>query len=388
MPVPDPEHARWKQRRAAMLDQVPWLRRDDGAGGPARYVADELLVADPHHGPAERVLAGMGHRSADVAVDEVVPGFRRLRVRDLDVPTAARRIRSAVGEVVATPNHVLLSAPFEHGGPFGPPVPVAALDSLLGPEHGGHAARVAVLDTGVWRDSPLPQGAYQAGPGDVETAVDLDGDGMLDTDVGHANFIAGVVLRGTRRARVSIVKVLSTLGVCTEAELAVALLALDRVDLVNLSLGGTTVDNEPPMVLGAALERLLSGQDRVAVTAAGNDGLRDVPFWPAAFSGTGQPWSDQVVAVAAHDATGLCPWSNTGPWVTLAAPGQDVTSTFVHTSGFDSGWASWSGTSFAAPYVVAAIAERIDSQHTVRAATARVRADAAAHTFGPYPGLA
>ncbi len=386
MPVPDGEHTRWKQSRAAMLDRLPWLRRDDSGGGPARYVADELLVGEAHHGAAERVLAGMGHRASDVAVDEVVPGFRRLRVRALDVPTAARRVRSAAGGLVASPNHVLLSAPFEHGGPFGPPVPAAALEDLFVPD-GDRPARVAVLDTGVWRDSPLPPGAYQAGPGDVETVVDVNDDGVLDTDIGHANFIAGVVLRGTRRARVSIVKVLNTFGVCTEAELAAALLALDHMDVINLSLGGTTLDNEPPLVLAAALERLLSGQDRVAVAAAGNDGLRDIPFWPAAFSGTRHPWSDQVLAVAAHDATAVCPWSNTGDWITLAAPGQDVTSTFVHTSGFDSGWACWSGTSFAAPYVVAAVAERVGEGTSVLAAAAQVRAAAQAHRYGPYPGL-
>jgi subtilisin family serine protease len=44
--------------------------------------------------------------------------------------------------------------------------------------------------------------------------------------------------------------------------------------------------------------------------------------------------------------------------VTLAAPGQDITSTFINDpESFPDGWALWSGTSFATPRVAAAIGE-------------------------------
>ena len=95
----------------------------------------------------------------------------------------------------------------------------------------------------------------------------------------------------------------------------------------------------------------------MVVAAAGNDGLNQ-PYWPAAFTTADVPWAGQVVAVAAHDGSDVCSWSNTGPWVSLAAPGSDITSTYVTQWEFTAGWAQWSGTSFAAPYVAAAIADR------------------------------
>jgi subtilisin family serine protease len=93
------------------------------------------------------------------------------------------------------------------------------------------------------------------------------------------------------------------------------------------------------------------------------------------------------VAVAAHDGTTLCPWSNTGPWVSIAAPGSDITSTYVTHGPFTSGLAQWSGTSFAAPRVAAAIADRHAVTGSVADAVKQVLADAAARTYGPYPGL-
>ena len=83
----------------------------------------------------------------------------------------------------------------------------------------------------------------------------------------------------------------------------------------------------------------------------------------------------------------MAAWSNTEPWVTLAAPGEDVTSTFINYPTFTSGWAQWSGTSFAVPYVVAAITEQVATSGTVLAAAQQVRKIAATRAYGPYPGL-
>ena len=123
------------------------------------------------------------------------------------------------------------------------------------------------------------------------------------------------------------------------------------------------------------------------VAAAGNDGQHDRPFWPAAFAGTSVPWRRQVVAVAAHDGRRISDWSNTGTWITLAAPGADVISTFVNHEVFDDGWATWSGTSFAAPYVVAAIADALPGAGSARLAAEAVIAGAT-RRYGRYAGLA
>jgi subtilisin family serine protease len=114
-------------------------------------------------------------------------------------------------------------------------------------------------------------------------------------------------------------------------------LALQPVDLVNLSLGGPR-----NLILQAALDRLL-GRGIAVVAAAGNQGPRAPPLHPAA--------QDGVIAVTAVDADGR-PYRNAaqGEHITFAAPGVDLW--LPRTDGH----AHVSGTSFAAPHVTAALA--------------------------------
>ncbi len=96
------------------------------------------------------------------------------------------------------------------------------------------------------------------------------------------------------------------------------------------------------------------------------------------------PFADQVVSVAAHDSSGLCHWSNKGPWVDLAAPGSDIVSTYVTHADFPTGFARWSGTSFAAPFVAAAHSKT----GTIAGAVDEVRKRALERSYDGYPGLA
>ncbi|OOG22018.1 hypothetical protein B1C78_15650 [Thioalkalivibrio denitrificans] len=114
-------------------------------------------------------------------------------------------------------------------------------------------------------------------------------------------------------------------------------LALQPVDLVNLSLGGPR-----NRVVQAALERLMA-QGIVVVAAAGNAGPRAPPLYPGA--------QDGVIAVTAVDADGR-PYRNAarGDHIAFAAPGVDLW--LPRTDGH----AHVSGTSFAAPHVTAALA--------------------------------
>jgi subtilisin family serine protease len=194
-------------------------------------------------------------------------------------------------------------------------------------------------------------------------------------------------MANTDNVRVRIVKVLDANGICTEADLAAALVGLDDVDVVNLSLGGFSHSDHPPVLLQAALATLLENFDRAVVAAAGNEGSDDRPYWPAAFAGTSLPFARQVVSVAAHDGSQLCPWSNSGPWVDLAAPGSDIVSTYVTHPEFPTGFARWSGTSFAAPFVVAAVAARHEAAGTIQSAVEKVRSAAATQNYSGYPGL-
>ena len=99
------------------------------------------------------------------------------------------------------------------------------------------------------------------------------------------------------------------------------------------------------------------------VASAGNDGTC-TPMYPAVFP--------EVVGVGALDGNGgAAPFTNYGPWVRACAAGVDVISIFFE--GFNgaeppvgnldpddfAGWARWSGTSFAAPRVVAALVQLV-----------------------------
>ena len=129
------------------------------------------------------------------------------------------------------------------------------------------------------------------------------------------------------------------------------------VDLINLSFGGYAM--ERMHVLAAAVRRAKAA-GTVVVASAGNDATSR-PTYPAALR--------DVVGVGAVGPDGPAPFTNYGPWVRACAPGVDMVSWFfsrfegpevaspgsVDPDHFES-WARWSGTSFAAPVVVAALA--------------------------------
>ena len=96
----------------------------------------------------------------------------------------------------------------------------------------------------------------------------------------------------------------------------------------------------------------------VVVAAAGNS-ASPRPCYPAALRTSS--------ASGRSTAPGRAWFSNYGGWVDACAPGVDVVSTFFSgvtdkvndlTREFE-GWATWSGTSFSAPKVAAAIAQEM-----------------------------
>ena len=225
-----------------------------------------------------------------------------------------------------------------------------------------------VLDTGLAMASfqsaaltdLLPLLAADAADGDQP---DEDADLALDAAAGHGTFIAGLIEQGAPGTSVALRRVLHAQGDGDEVQIAAALDALpdppSAGGLLNLSFGGYAMDH--PGLLAAAVAR---AQDRgyVVVASAGNDGTCR-PTYPAALP--------EVVAVGAVGPNGPAPFSNYGPWVRACAPGVDLVSTFFAgwngdapvTGGTDPddfvGWACWSGTSFAAPVVVGALAKEM-----------------------------
>jgi subtilisin family serine protease len=85
--------------------------------------------------------------------------------------------------------------------------------------------------------------------------------------------------------------------------------------------------------------RCATSSGALLVAAAGNDSSSSVKEYPAAESAYG------LLSVAATNARGrLAGFSNYGPWIDLAAPGDGITSSIP-----GGAWATWSGTSMAAP---------------------------------------
>ena len=126
-------------------------------------------------------------------------------------------------------------------------------------------------------------------------------------------------------------------------------------DIISISVGGQVL--QYPGFLASTVAFAVK-MGIAVVASAGNDGVC-TPQYPAAFP--------NVVAVGALGPDGPAPFTNYGDWVDACAPGTDLVSSFfdgfngarplVNTFDPDNftGWACWSGTSFAAPVVVAAL---------------------------------
>ncbi|HYN33103.1 MAG TPA: S8/S53 family peptidase, partial [Ilumatobacteraceae bacterium] len=186
-------------------------------------------------------------------------------------------------------------------------------------------------------------------------------DNYLDPVAGHGTFIAGIIEQLTPGCEIRVERVFEPEGDVSTFELAVSLWILMgsvRPKIVNFSFGGTGRG-----ILFELLIKLYHELDDVVfVAAAGNEGSC-VEQYPAALP--------SVIGVAGLGPAGPAEWSNYGPWVDACAPGTDLVSSFFawfdgdlpRINGIDSDdfneWATWSGTSFAAPVVVAALAREM-----------------------------
>ncbi len=146
---------------------------------------------------------------------------------------------------------------------------------------------------------------------------------------------------------------------------ALDLLAQRGVRVINLSLAGPS-----NTVLGDTLTQLTDQRQIVVVAASGNAGPRADPAYPAAY--------DSVIAVTAVDRNGTAyRRAGRGPHVDLAAQGVEVW-TAASVSG-----ARWkTGTSFAAPYVTAAVALWLQHDPTLTPQAIRARLAASATDLG------
>ena len=238
----------------------------------------------------------------------------------------------------------------------------------------GKGVRVAVLDTSISSHEWLA-GGWVSPPDGVLAARKQQA-----VTAGHATFVAGLVLDQAPACVVEARRLLSDeFGQATswEAATAIAEIGKTRPDILNLSFVCYTEDGQAPLALATAIDQLDS--ETVVVAAAGNHGDlkleregevenwdeddRRKPAWPAALDG--------VVAIGAAHRNGKQAKFTPADvmWIDALAQGVKVRSTFV-TASVDvtedgdrspvvkpfAGWASWSGTSFAAASVSGKIA--------------------------------
>jgi membrane-anchored mycosin MYCP len=209
----------------------------------------------------------------------------------------------------------------------------------------GRGVTVAVVDTGV--DGGHPQLA-----GQVVKSVDVSKTGPRDC-LGHGTLVAGIIGALDQRdrdrplvgiaPRAKILAVKYTNEQHTEGadpNLAKAIRAAADTKGVRVINVSSTAPNTPDL---QAAVKYAQSRDILIVAAAGNitdqNRGKELPAYPAGYDG--------VVGVAAVDQNGqISDFSNVRTQIAVAAPGQDIISTWP-----GGGYASDKGTSFAAPFV-------------------------------------
>jgi hypothetical protein len=323
--------------------------------------------------------------------EDSVDHARRLRqfVRD-------RTVGAVTGVPAVTPNHVGTVMPFDTcpatpAHPAPPPSAATQQDFIRPIRRGALRAEVVVIDTGYIRTAPpharldarvksIPgqwfDAAAKAWVDCAPDAVDADGDGRLDGVAGHGTFVAGIVAHDCRQCRITVVgqrhqclaikrdRVDEARLFTAEYEIARALHLHSHGQVVLCGFAFPTLDHHPSIAFTHVMDAIRHGtapRSEVAVVAPAGNEASAQPYWPAAHP--------DVIGVAAANrrGNGRAWFSNWGSWLDCATRGQDVFSTFIDWTGpVDGapktdieefrGWATWNGTSFAAPKVTAAIA--------------------------------
>jgi hypothetical protein len=326
----------------------------------------------------------------------------------LTVPEALDLIEQRVGKErmfskdgpLATPVHIVhtakLCAATEPEVPCG--CEPAPCPPRVEPDADQGGILLGISDTGLWERPPdQPWLAGVDGIDDQHGPLLADGQVSIPYEGGHGTFVAGVARCTAPGARVYVARHFRYSGGTLEYMLASELETLinaEHPDLINLSAGGYTRGDAPPLSFTEFRQR---HPDITLVTAAGNDST-DRPFWPAAFD-----WAIAVGALGA-DRQNLAWFSNYsnsdsshGNWVDVYALGEGVVNAFASGSYTYSeppkqpatqvfhGMARWSGTSFSAPMVAGLIvAEMARSQSSAVDAWQAVLSTAAdTGGFGP-----
>ncbi len=319
------------------------------------------LAIDGGDPPTASPIARVQQRTAidhRLALSRTRPAGRHLQVVVHKATTSAAA-RAAQGRV---PNDPLYADAW-------------ALQTIAAPQAwratvGDPSIVVAVLDTGVDPLQPDLQGALVPG-------IDIvNGDDSPADDFGHGTLVTGLIAaRGDNgqgvagvcwRCSVLPVKVIGSDGRGTVTDVATGIhYAVDHgARVINMSF---VLSADDPGVAAAVSDAVARGV--VVVAAAGNDATT-APVYPAAYPG--------VIAVGATDQADVpYPWSGSGLWVTVTAPGCG-TATAVGSS-----YGTFCGTSAAAAIVSGLAGLALSARPSATAADLARALESSAHAIGP-----
>ena len=208
----------------------------------------------------------------------------------------------------------------------------------------GAGIKVAILDTGVKGSHPDLSGRVAKGYNAITSKP-----GARKDKNGHGTFLAGMIAGKVNgggisglapNVRIIPVKVLDSEGVGDSDDIARGIIwAVDNgADVINMSFGADSTNRVEAEAIDYA-----RGAGVTLVAAGGNEGARLV-MYPAGYPG--------VLGVGATDINNQrASFSNRGPHIDVAAPGQGILSTFNK-----SPYTWTSGTSMATAYVSAVAA--------------------------------
>ncbi|MFG6468372.1 S8 family serine peptidase [Roseateles sp. BYS87W] len=342
-----PERSERAERVERLLSALPWALERDPAGAAVRRAEVTLWL------PERAVWPPALHTSGFTVLREREVLGRRLVVLR---PPAGMALADAVAQVSqwfpraeVDFNHLMLdsgraeAAPNNASAPRPAPPPPAA-PSRPGPPPA--LLHVGLIDEAL-EPAPELMDAHVQAWRCPEPAAELPR--------GHGTAVARVLVRQLRQAGRPAVLHAADLGCGPGAvdAMATALqqMAQARVPVVNLSAVG------PHNRVMAAVVAAFLARGHLLVAAVGNDGPAAPPLYPAAYPG--------VVGVTGVDAQGrVLLEAGRGEHVAFSALGV------VELDGPDGSRRVWRGTSFAAPVVAAALAQRLPAPDARRAADA------------------
>ncbi|HSE42002.1 MAG TPA: S8 family serine peptidase, partial [Acidobacteriota bacterium] len=231
----------------------------------------------------------------------------------------------------------------------------------------GAGVVVAVIDTGVDYNHPdlaahilLDSNNVVIGqdfvdldndPMDTTNGIDDDQDGDTDEGAGHGTHVAGIIALVAPEAKIVPIRVLDSEGNGFVDDVAAAMRwFIDPANvpgdkkIINLSLGVPNVDNIE--IIHDVIDEVIEDGNLPipVVAAAGNDGL-EVVHYPAS--------EGNVFSVAAVDKNDIAANFTNSKDVDFAAPGiaSNNNGVGIYSTFLNGQYATWAGTSMAAPFV-------------------------------------